>query len=317
MKKTFGLCVLAILAALAACKSPINDSGYSPDHPLVITLSGPITGWAGIAAEINTQSGGLHVYAALDLSACTLDGDGITFDPDRTNLDEKMQIVSLVLPNTATIIKEGGSSGPAFSYFSNLRTVSGANVDRIGEYAFSNRHALTTMSFPKATNIGERAFSDCIVLTTVDLPKATSIGQYAFAGCTVLTAVSFPEAFGIGTQAFVDCTALTTVSLPKVTSIGTQAFMRTGTAKALTVTLGNTPPTLGMNMFNNVTGGTKTVTVKVPDNPAWNNIISAYNGANTTDNNWGNAFRGGGWNGGSMGTGTVNSNINLTIETLP
>jgi hypothetical protein len=302
---------------LAACRNFSNDPGYSPDHPLVITLSGPITGWAGIAAEINTQSGGLHAYAALDLSACTLDGDGITFDPDRTNLDEKMQIVSLVLPNTATIIKEGSSSGPAFSYFSSLRTVSGANVDRIGEYAFSNRHALTTMSFPKATNIGERAFSDCIVLTTVDFPKATSIGQSAFAGCTILTAVSFPEAFGIGTQAFVDCTALTTVSLPKVTNIGTQAFMRTGTARALTVTLGTTPPTLGMNMFNNVTGGTKVVTVKVPSGATDYGTLSAtYTGSDTTDN-WGNGFRGGGWTSGSMGAGTVNENISLTIQTVP
>jgi hypothetical protein len=72
-------------------------------------------------------------------------------------------------------------------------------------------------------------------------------------------------------------------------------------------------------MFNNVPysyggeTGKKSVTVKVPDNTTWDNIISAYNDNNTTANNWGNAFRGGGWNEGYLGY-TVNSYLNLTIE---
>jgi hypothetical protein len=36
---------------------------------------------------------------------------------------------------------------------------------------------------------------------------------------------------------------------------------------------------------------------------------------NTTADNWGNAFRGKGWDGTDYLTGTVNSDINLTIIT--
>jgi hypothetical protein len=45
--------------------------------------------------------------------------------------------------------------------------------------------------------------------------------------------------------------------------------------------------------------------------------LSAYEPvpANTTDNNWGNAFRGKGWNGISYLTGTVNGNISLAFTT--
>jgi hypothetical protein len=113
------------------------------------------------------------------------------------------------------------------------------------------------------------------------------------------------------------------VNLPVATSVGNYAFWYTGTEKALTVTLGDTPPELGTNMFVGVPNtyasetGTKSVTVKVPDNAAWSGIIGTYSGSDTTPN-WGNAFRGGGWNGtGMMDSSTVNENISLTIEALP
>jgi hypothetical protein len=60
----------------------------------------------------------------------------------------------------------------------------------------------------------------------------------------------------------------------------------------------------------------KFVTVKVPGTASGYaaSLPATYSGADTTDN-WGNGFRGGGWNGSSMRSGTVNSNIRLTVET--
>jgi hypothetical protein len=63
-------------------------------------------------------------------------------------------------------------------------------------------------------------------------------------------------------------------------------------------------------MFNNVNSA-KTVKVRIPS------TATGYGSApaNTTGNNWGNAFRGKGWNGTSYRSGTVNGNITLTFET--
>jgi hypothetical protein len=142
----------------------------------------------------------------------------------------------------------------------------------------------------------------------VSLPEVTSIGYSAFAYCTALQSVSLPEVTSIDSGAFYNCTALQSVSLPKATSIGTHAFGRTGST-ALTITLGSTVPSVGVDMFSNV-AGTKNVTVKRPSNAA-----AGYGSSptDTTSNNWGNAFRGKGWNGTTYGTGTVNSYITLTI----
>jgi hypothetical protein len=64
----------------------------------------------------------------------------------------------------------------------------------------------------------------------------------------------------------------------------------------------------------------KTITVKVPDNGAWSDIIgdSPYNetGAPYTVN-WGNGFRGGGWKNNKFATNDshyINSYINLKVE---
>jgi hypothetical protein len=176
---------------------------------------------------------------------------------------------------------------------------------------------LTAVNLPAVTTISRSAFGGCDALETVNLPKATTIGEYAFFNCGALETVSLPAATTIGNYAFADCTSLETVNLPKAASIDEYAFGYTGT-KALTITLGNTPPELGTSMFYGVPlygeSGTKTVTVIVPGNPAWNNIISAYNGASTVNDTWGNAFRGGGWDGDTYLTGTVNENISLTIQ---
>jgi hypothetical protein len=111
---------------------------------------------------------------------------------------------------------------------------------------------------------------------------------------------------------FLGCTALETVNIPAATSIGYRAFGYTG-SQALTITLGSTAPTLGTDLFNTI-DTPKTVTVKRPASAA-----SAYGPSptDTTTDNWGNAFRGRGWNGTAYLGGEVNENINLIIEDSP
>jgi hypothetical protein len=164
------------------------------------------------------------------------------------------------------------------------------------------------------TGIAAYAFTGCTALTSVSLPNVTEI-RAAFQGCTALTSADLPAVTSIGGFAFSGCTALTTVHLPSVTRIIGRSFIGTG-GTALTVTLGSTVPTLEENTFDGVDTA-KTVTVKVPSGAAaWSGIVSGspYNETGSYTNNWGNAFRGMGWNGTGYLTGTVNANIIITIE---
>ena len=114
----------------------------------------------------------------------------------------------------------------------------------------------------------------------------------------------------IGVAAFAGCASLTTLNIPSATSIGALAFGLTGHGD-LTVTLGGTAPTLGVSIFSGVTGSTKNVTVKVPSG------VSGYGTSptDTTTSNWGNGFRGGGWEGAAITNSTeINGNVNLVIE---
>jgi hypothetical protein len=76
------------------------------------------------------------------------------------------------------------------------------------------------------------------------------------------------------------------------------------------VTLGSsTAPSLGTEMFIGISSS-QSVTVWVPSG------ATGYGSSptNTTGNNWGNGFRGGGWSGSSIVDVTmVESNIDLTI----
>jgi hypothetical protein len=133
---------------------------------------------------------------------------------------------------------------------------------------------------------------------------AASIGDFAFDGCTGLSSVSFPEAASIGGTAFNGCTGLSSVSFPKAASIGGYAFYGTGTGD-LTITLGNTPPTLGIGMFSGVIAA-KTVTVKVPSGSTGN-----YNAT------WVSAFKGvGGSASAANGGSTENTYITVNITAL-
>jgi hypothetical protein len=194
----------------------------------------------------------------------------------------------------------------------------------IGERAFEGCTALTSVSLPQAVTIGfwdgwvDGTFNGCTALASVSLPQAERIGDWAFGGCTALASVSLPQAVTIGSLAFDGCTALASVSLPQAVTIGHEAF--DGCTALTSVTLGENPPYLGSGIFQGISRP-QTVTVKIP-------VISKnaygvpnlpdipFNNSNTNVNNWGNAFRGKGWTGGSTYNGAeVNGDITLVFET--
>jgi hypothetical protein len=173
-----------------------------------------------------------------------------------------------------------------------------------------------TVTLNEIETVGYAAFDNCNALRSVNLPAATTIGGNAFWNCTTLTTVNLPAATSIGVAAFHGCGALSSVNLPAATSIGSWAFAYTGDT-ALTVTLGAAPPSVEMAMFLSVSAA-KTVTVKVPSGATgYGTIPGTYSGADT-NGNWGNGFRGGGWNGSAMtDSSKVNGNITLSINYIP
>jgi len=198
-----------------------SGDGSTADFPIVMVVTRNLgnmpevnSGWRQLLAEINTAG----KFVALDLSACTM--VGADFNPASSVTTGKDRIVSIILPNVATSITDGNSSGNfAFRNFTNLTTVSGANIIDIGNYAFYQLSNLVTINFLAVKNLGERAFFNCTALVEVNFPAAESIGRYAFRGCSALTTINFPKVTIIGGSAFLNCASLTSVSFPELITI--------------------------------------------------------------------------------------------------
>jgi hypothetical protein len=176
--------------------------------------------------------------------------------------------------------------------------------------AFSNCPKLTTVTL--ATTDVLNAF-DIQKLTTVSLPEVTTIANNTNPNTPALPPANQTSARSIGYTAFANCAALTTVNLPAARSIGNNAFAN---CAALTeVTLGSTVSTLGYGMFDGITAA-KTVTVKVPTLATGYGTISAiYDETSSYTENWGNGFRGRGWDGLAFTPyGSINNNITLVIQ---
>jgi hypothetical protein len=263
-----------------------GDSVYLP---VSLNLADPV--WKDLLGAIDFADKNV----TLDLSACTM--AGTEFDPglyDSPDWDTpgknagKDRIVSLVLPDAATSIIASSAGHNPFDRFYNLKEVAGVNVETLNQDALAYIYTLERVDFPAAATIGRDAFSYCEALETVKLPAAVTIGTWAF----------------------LFCEALKTVDLSSAANIGNQAFESTG-SESLTVILGNTAPSLGENMFQYASG--KTVTVTVPAGAtAWNGKTGTFTGSDTAPN-WGNGFRGGGWNG-AMAGGAVNDGVTLRVE---
>jgi hypothetical protein len=275
-------------------------------------------------------------YVNLDLSGLT--GSFYPYSPFSASAD-KAKILSLVLSDEVTGIGDAGTGTAAtsvFHGFTRLKTFKADKVERVGTYAFNGCTSLTNVTLPAAETIGTYAFNGCTALANISLPAAETIGNYAFNGCTALASVTLPAAKSIGTYAFQNtaltnvslpvaesiasyafngCTALASVTLTAAESIGNYAFQNTGT-QAIVVTMGDAAPRLGQLMFYNVSSA-KTVTVKVPSGATGYaaSLPFTVSGSDATVN-WGNGFRGRGWDGIGFTYSNLNQNINLTIEEI-
>ena len=127
-----------------------------------------------------------------------------------------------------------------------------------------------------------------------------------------LVAVGAAYSTDIGDYAFAGCTSLEEVVLGSAARIGKNVFQNTGTT-GLYIYLGVTPPAVGIDLFSGVPG-TKNVTVSSRSGAATAYGVDEYSNSNSTSNNWGNAFRGKGWNGTAYQGGTVNTNVQLNFE---
>ncbi|MDR1864187.1 MAG: leucine-rich repeat protein [Bacteroidales bacterium] len=200
-----------------------STGGGSASDPIYLPMDIDLdnaggNGWTDLLSAIQTAG----KYIDLDLSAC--DMNGTEFDPGTANGGEE-KIVSLILPDEAEGIVAGDYLNPTFQHFTALKSVSGAGVTTIGDYAFTYRYTLTTAYFPKATTIGDGAFGGCNALSTANFPQATDIGEDAFFDCFALTMADFPKVRTIGWGAFMNCSTLATANFPEATTVGESAFL--------------------------------------------------------------------------------------------
>jgi hypothetical protein len=203
------------------------------------------------------------------------------------------------------------------------------SITALGVKVFYGCSGITDISFPEVTSIGSDAFYGCYNIQDATFPKATSIGSYAFYSSSSsslfqsrLQSGNFPLVTIIEEYAFSNC-PLSTLNIPSVTNIKEDAFYNSGN-DALTITMGNSAPNLGLRVFGAGTSSSvKTVKVKIPIGATgYSPAASPFTGTSVTvsgtnsTSNWGNGFRGMGWDGTSTtyNTNAINQNISLTIE---
>jgi hypothetical protein len=258
--------------AFVGCRNLISVS-----FPAVVSIGQQAFGGCTSLTEINlpaslTSIGSNPFTYCINLTTITVDSNNPEFSARN----------GMLLDKAGTTL---------YGYPSASGTVTVSGITSIEDFAFMGCDNLISASFPQATSIGFGTFMGCANLTSVSCPVATSTGQSAFSDCASLTSASFPQATSIGMSTFSGCASLSTASFPQATSIEQFIFDFTG-GTALTITLGNAPPTLeGYPVYFDGVDVPKTVTVRVPSA-----TVTAY------DTAWQNDFKGG------------NTNINLTIQ---
>ncbi len=174
----------------------------------------------------------------------------------RANAFAYSGLTSITIPSSVTSIgdcafegtnlKEVNYNAEEFVYLgSSLEKVTfGANVKKIGDYAFQNCGALESITIPSSVIIiGDNAFdgtnlkevnynAEEFVYLSSSLEKVTlgdnvkKIGDYAFQDCGALESITIPNSVeSIGMYAFQNCGALESITIPNsVEYIGDYAF---------------------------------------------------------------------------------------------
>jgi hypothetical protein len=110
-----------------------------------LTLSGGLAneGWEALLSALVT----VGKYAALDLSACTM--NGTEFDPGTDAGADK--VTALILPDAVKSVPAGiwGTARRVpFRAFTNLTSISGEGIENVGDLAFSYCTSLASVSLP-------------------------------------------------------------------------------------------------------------------------------------------------------------------------
>jgi hypothetical protein len=247
----------------------------------------------GLPATLtNLGSGAFQGCTGLTLTSLP---SGLLYTGDRA-FDGCTGLVSIYLPASLTSIDFNPFTGCA-----NLTNI-------IVETGNPNYRADNGMLFD--TTVSETLISYPSAAGDITLPGILVVGDSVFEGNTALTSVTLPSAIDIGYSAFEGCTGLITVDFPVATTVMDGAF--SGCTALTTVRLGAFVPNLGTSIFDGINSA-QTVTVSAPL-MAILDYGSAYYSDTDYSDNWGNAFRGRGWDGTNYLSGTVNTNISLLFE---
>lgn len=155
--------------------------------------------------------------------------------------------------------------GPSAFSGQRIAALNGADVLKVGDFAFQFCTSISSVNLPVATQIGSKAFSGCSKLEKVSAPVAAKVGAGAFleckalqeasfpalealemgvfSGCSSLLSADFPSAITIDGYLLGDCLALERVNIPLAQTLGDYAFfnceaIRSVEAPSLT-TVGN------------------------------------------------------------------------------
>ena len=289
--------VAAYLATASGGSSVTNPVAIACNFNLG-TMTEATSGWQQLVGILDSAG----KYVSLELSRCTMTGTEFNAGnsyvvslvlPDMAREIYSNSFNNLVTCSGANVTTVGDY---AFNKREYLQNASFPAVQSIGEGAFEYCTALQSISFPAAANVQMWAFGRCPSLVlfnligsgslsvieggkalvrntellayptasgTITLEVITIIGGGAFGGCTTLQSASFPAVTSIvGITAFGGCTALHSLNIPAVTFIGDSTFNKSGNI-ALTITMGNTAPTLGREFFID-NFGSKHITIRVP-----------------------------------------------------
>ena len=163
-------------------------------------------------------------------------------------------LASVTLPDSLTIISDGGYGNGAFDSCAALTSVTIPNsVTSIGDYAFYDCTSLTSLTIGNSvTSIGNYAFQNCTSLTSITIPDSvTTIGNYAFGYCSGLTSVVI-ENSGIGLGEFFYCTSLTSITIGNsVTSISNAAFQNCSSLTSADILVTKTIIDAATSIFQN------------------------------------------------------------------
>ena len=255
LRAKFTLIALVLISIILSACPPLEEDPHSntikiPEEYLTLEK------WMEILIDIHERG----IPVNLDLSRCKVPdygadvlkntyNDGTDYYGDNGN-DKYTQfdpipgfpfgkefILSLILPKDATMIKnatdiditlitdekeEGKKS--AFRHFTNLRSITGENIELIGTLAFIDCKKLEEANFKKAVHIMPYAFYGCTGLKKVEFEVARELQISAFENCTNLEKAILPYTGTISERAFKNCRRLTEVNFDVAASIGDEAF---------------------------------------------------------------------------------------------